>query len=66
MSQVQEHISLLSFSGQGCLTTVRALGMILVELFSSCVAFNRPELALTRDPRIPEYISAGISNEINY
>ena len=68
MCQVQEYICLLSFSGYDCITAVRALSahwMILVELWSSCMAFNRPELALTRDLRIPEYLSAGISNEIN-
>ena len=31
-------------------STVWALGVILVDLLSSCMAFNRPELALTRDP----------------
>ena len=35
--------------------------MILAEMVSSYMAFNGPELALTREPRIPEYLSEGIS-----
>ena len=50
----------------GCQSTVWALGMILVELLSSSMAFNRPEQALTRKPRIPEHLSEGISNKTNY
>ena len=49
----------------GCHSAVWALGMILVELLSSSMAFNRPEQALTRKPRIPENLSEGISNKTN-
>ena len=48
----------------GCQSTVWALGMILAEMVSPYMAFNRPELALTRKPRIPEYLSEGICAKI--
>ena len=51
---------------ESCQSTVWAVRMILVELLSSYMAFNRPELSLTRDPRISEFLSARISSEINY
>ena len=50
----------------GCQSTVWALGMILSEMVSPYRAFNRPELALTREPWIPEYLSEGISTKTNY
>ena len=50
----------------GCQSTVWALGMILSEMVSPYRAFNRPELALTKEPRIPEYLSEGISTKTNY
>lgn len=48
-----------------CHSTVWALGMTLVEMMSPLMAFDKPELALTRPPRIPKHISAGIASPLN-
>lgn len=43
----------------GCQSTVWALGIILVNLVSSSMAFNKPEEALERKPRLPGHLSEG-------
>ena len=47
----------------GCQSTVWALGMILVEMLSPYMAFNRPEQAFKMLPRIPKHLSAGNTSD---
>ena len=43
----------------GCQGTVWQLGILLVEMLSPVMAFDKPEQALTAAPRIPENLSPG-------
>ncbi|CAH3033550.1 unnamed protein product [Porites lobata] len=43
----------------GCQGTVWQLGILLVEMLSPVMAFDKPEQALTVSPRIPENLSPG-------
>ena len=45
----------------GSQSTVWALGMILVNLLSSSMAFRKPEEALSRSPRLKANVSQGIT-----
>lgn len=48
----------------GCQGTVWQMGILLVEILSPVMAFDKPEHALKMGPRIPEQISSG--NKLEY
>ncbi|XP_074634998.1 serine/threonine-protein kinase pim-2-like [Acropora palmata] len=48
-----------------CQSTVWTLGMILVDLISSSMAFSNPEEALSWAPRLPVYLAQGNDGEVN-
>ena len=43
----------------GCSGTVWQMGILLVEVLSPIMAFDKPEQALKMAPRIPEHLSSG-------
>lgn len=43
----------------GCQGTVWQLGILLMELLSPVMAFDKPEQALSVKPQIPDHLSAG-------
>ena len=45
--------------------TICTLGMILVDLISSSMAFSYPEEALTWPPRLPVYLAEGNDGNVN-
>lgn len=48
----------------GCQGTVWQMGILLVEILSPVMAFDKPEHALKMGPRIPEQLSSG--NKLEY
>ncbi|XP_029214176.2 serine/threonine-protein kinase pim-2-like [Acropora millepora] len=48
----------------GCQGTVWQLGILLMELLSPVMAFDKPEQALSAQPRIPDHLSAEAKNLI--
>ncbi|XP_068707337.1 serine/threonine-protein kinase pim-1-like [Montipora capricornis] len=49
----------------GCQGTVWQLGILLVEILSPVMAFDKPEHALKMAPRIPDHLSAEAKNLIS-
>lgn len=50
----------------GCQGTVWQVGILLVEILSPYMPFNKPEHALEMGPRIPEQLSSGDKLEYYY
>ena len=50
----------------GCQGTVWQVGILLVEILSPFMPFDKPEYALKMGPRIPEQLSSGDKLEYYY